>query len=394
MSSLSVFTAEGPVSSRAREIEGEAPSRLPEDRQTVTDQVTMKLTAVTSGGTPPSVCDRTEETELSGIPAAPRQKSGTAQNDSPAESQDEDDNAVEDLMYPDGREEENGGIGTISEIAQGDSVAHGTVDSQESTNPFISQGGIPDHSSILCNDSTAYRLSDNAHTDTSFAPMVKATDVNISTSAAMMAIKSLNCHSLSNESLSQSMQDHEGSNSLLKNCGTGPSRGLCHLGPADQWNPVSHTITHDFTESRNAPNSGTIVNGPLSDPASDPAPDCSQEVCTRAADGAAVGGGSLSTVPATSSSVAPHADLRAGSARSAAATPPAVPREPTQISSPQVADEGPTPTERMSVDEEIVRFMEITLNGMAQVQDGLRGVFAIQKRRRAVQKRGMAMGDE
>jgi len=41
------------------------------------------------------------------------------------------------------------------------------------------------------------------------------------------------------------------------------------------------------------------------------------------------------------------------------------------------------------VDEEIVRFMEITLNGMAQVQDGLRGVFAIQKRRRTVQKRKM-----
>jgi len=44
---------------------------------------------------------------------------------------------------------------------------------------------------------------------------------------------------------------------------------------------------------------------------------------------------------------------------------------------------------RTSVDEEIVRFMEITLNGMAQVQDGLRGVFAIQKRRRTVQKRKM-----
>jgi hypothetical protein len=49
---------------------------------------------------------------------------------------------------------------------------------------------------------------------------------------------------------------------------------------------------------------------------------------------------------------------------------------------------------RTSADEEIVRFMEITLNGMAQVQDGLRGVFAIQKRRRAVQKRKMAVGEQ
>ncbi len=58
--------------------------------------------------------------------------------------------------------------------------------------------------------------------------------------------------------------------------------------------------------------------------------------------------------------------------------------------SPKVADVAP----QTSVDEEIVRFMEITLNGMAQVQDGLRGVFAIQKRRRTVQKRKMAVGSK
>lgn len=298
-------------------------------------------------------------------------------------------------MYPDGRDEENGGVGTIFEIAQGDPVAPGTVDSQESTIGFITQGAIPDHSSTLRNDSTAYGLSGNAHTDTSFAPMAKATDVNISTGAATVTIKSLNCRGPTNESLSQSVEDHEGSNSLSNDCVTGPSRGLCHRGPAEQWNSASHTVIHDFPESRNAPKSGNIVDGPLSDPAGDPAPDCSQEVCTRAADRAAVGGGSLGTMPATSSSVAPHADLRAGCAQSAAVTPPTAPREPTRNSPPlQVADEGPAPAERMSVDEEIVHFMEITLSGMAQVQDGLRGVFAIQKRRRTVQKRKMAVGDK
>jgi len=403
MSSLSVFAAEeGPVSVYAREIEGETPSRPPEDRQPIADKVSTKLKAgrvhgksATSSGTSPSVCDRTEKTESSDIQAALRRKSSTAQNDSPAESHDEDDNAVEDLMYPDGREEENGGVGTVFEIAQGDSVAPGTIDSQESTTiAFISQGAIPDHSSTLRNDSTAYRLSDHAHTDTSFAPIAEATDVNISTGAAMMAIKSLNCRGPSNESLSQSVEDHERSNSLSNDHATDPSRGLCHLGPTERWNSASHTVINDFTESRNAPNSGNIVDGPFSDPAGDPAPDCSQEVCTCAADGAAVGGGSLSTVQATNSSVAPHADLRAGCRRSAAATPLAAPREPARISPPQVADEGPAPAERMSVDEEIVRFMEITLSGMAQVQDGLRGVFAVQKRRRAVQKRGMAVGDK
>jgi len=45
------------------------------------------------------------------------------------------------------------------------------------------------------------------------------------------------------------------------------------------------------------------------------------------------------------------------------------------------------------MDDEIVRYMEITLSGMAQVQDGLRGVLAIQKRRR-VQKRKMAVRDK
>jgi len=58
------------------------------------------------------------------------------------------------------------------------------------------------------------------------------------------------------------------------------------------------------------------------------------------------------------------------------------------------ASEGAALAERMSVDDEVVRFMEIALSGMAQVQDGLRGVFAIQKRRRAVQKRKTTIGDK
>jgi hypothetical protein len=142
------------------------------------------------------------------------------------------------------------------------------------------------------------------------------------------------------------------------------------------------------------PNPGDVVEGPLGDPAGDPAPDCSQEVCTRAADRAAAGGGSRSTTPAAGSGVSQVVDPRGGCRQSGATSLPAPPDESTRMCPPQVVSEEPSPAEQMAVDDEIVRFMEITLNGMAQVQDGLRGVFAIQKRRRAVQKRKTVAGDK
>lgn len=403
MSSLSFSATEkGLVPLRAKEDRSEALSGQPAG-----GQITLKLKlgtrvlgkSVAPNGTPPSVyiVHVAEQKKLSRriFKVALPFKSSTTQNDTLAESQDEDDNAVEELMDSDGRDEENGGAGTVSEIAQGRLVAPGTVDSQESTIAFISRPAIPDHAFTLRDDSTVYCLHDGAHTNTSFAPMVEVTDVNISTGAPTMTIESIDCRDASNEALSQSVEDLEGSNPLSNNCTKGPSKGLCHFGPAERWNPASHTVIHDFPEYRNTPNSGNVVNGPLSDLASDPAPYCSQEVCTRAADGAAVGGGSLSSTSATSSGVSPHVDLQAGCARSAAATLPVPPNEPTSISPSQVAaSEGAALAERMSVDDEVVRFMEIALSGMAQVQDGLRGVFAIQKRRRAVQKRKTTIGDK
>jgi len=144
-------------------------------------------------------------------------------------------------------------------------------------------------------------------------------------------------------------------------------------------------------------------DGPFSDPAGDPAPDCSQEVCMRAADGAAAGGGLPSPprfVPVTclesgGSLEGDDVDPRTGCQQNGNASLLSTTLQgQTSICgpppSPKMADGAP----RTSVDEEIVRFMEITLNGMAQVQDGLRGVFAIQKRRRAVQKRKMAVGNK
>jgi hypothetical protein len=297
-------------------------------------------------------------------------------------------------MYPDSREEENVGVGTVAEIAQGNAVALGTVDTQESAAAFTSRVAVPERTSTLLDDSAADCPRDNVHADTSFGSTAEATCVNVSTGAPTMTMKPIDRRCSSNPPHSQRVEDHEGSNALLNDCVMGPSKGLCHLGPPERWNPTSHTIFHDFQESPNNPEIRNIVNGPLSDPADAPALDCSQEVCIRAADGAAVGGGSLSATQAPVSGVSSHTGLQEGCAPSAAATPPAPPYELTTTSPPQVTDEGPAPADRMSVDEEIVRFMEITLTGMAQVQDGLRGVFAIQKRRRAVQKRKMAVGGD
>jgi hypothetical protein len=290
-------------------------------------------------------------------------------------------------MYPDGNEEESGGVGTVATIAQGDAAALGTANTQQSTVAFAA---VPECTSTLRDDDTA----DCSPADASFAFTAEATGVTDCTNAPTMTIKSIGCRGSSNVPLLQSAEDHEGSNSLSKDCATGPSNGLCHFGPPKRWYPASRTVIHDFQESPH-PNSRTIVNGPLSDPADAPALDCSQEVCTRAADGAAVGGGLSSSMQAPMSGVSPHImDLRVGCAPSAATTPPAPPHEPTTTCPSQSTDEGSAPTDRMSVDEEIVRFMEITLTGMAQVQDGLRGVFAIQKRRRAVQKRKVVVAGD
>lgn len=39
-------------------------------------------------------------------------------------------------------------------------------------------------------------------------------------------------------------------------------------------------------------------------------------------------------------------------------------------------------------EEELARFVQMTLDGMAHVQEGLRGVFALQRRKSGVAKRG------
>jgi hypothetical protein len=403
VSPLSVSSvAKGHVSLHAKEDEGETPSRRPADGQISSDKITLKLklgsvlgNSNATNGMSSILCahSQTADTDWSGAQVAPPLKSSIAHNASPAESQDEDDNAVEELMYPDCNEEDIGGVGTVAKIAQGDAAALGTANTRQSTAAFISQAAVPRRTSTLRDDNTADCSHDNAHADTSFEFMAEATGITNCTNAPTMTIKSICCRGLSNVPLLQSAEDHERSNSLSNDCATGPSNGLCHFGPPKRWNPASHTMIHDFQESPHS-NSRTIVNGPLSDPTDAPALDCSQEVCTRAADGAAVGGGSSRSTQAPVAGVSPHMDLRVGCAPSAATTPFVSPREPTTTCPLQVADEGSAPTDRMSVDEEIVRFMEITLTGMAQVQDGLRGVFAIQKRRRAVQKRKIVVAGD
>ena len=296
-------------------------------------------------------------------------------------------------MDREGGEEENVGVETARfGIAQVDTVASAVVGPQEPTAAFvISRDAIPDHALTRHDDSTQDGPNGNVHLGTPVASVCKVTDVDISTGVPTTTVKSIDCQGgTCNELLRQGgVEDLEGPN-ILSNSkyASGPFEEHCYVGSVEQWNPPTmHTN-----------------NGPLPDPAGDPAPDCSQEVCTRAADGAAAGGGLPSpsrftpvTGPESVASLEEDVDPRTGCQQNGAASPLSAPplEERTSIppppASPQMADEGPP---RTSIDEEIVRYMEITLNGMAQVQDGLRGVFAIQGRRRAVQKRKMAVGDK
>jgi hypothetical protein len=268
-------------------------------------------------------------------------------------------------------------------------VVSAIVGHQEPTAAFvISRDAIPDHAFTRHDDSTQDDTNGNAHY-TPIASVCKVTDVNNSTGLPTSTVKSLDSQGGTGSELSpqRGVDDFEESNILSNNnCGSGPFEEHCHVGSVERWNPPS------------------INDDPLSDPTGDPAPDCSQEVCKHAADGAAAGGGMpspTSFTPVTGlesgASLEEDVDLPTGCQHIGAASPSSVQHfeERTSIPppppSPQMTDKGPS---RTSIDEEIVRYMEITLNGMAQVQDGLRGVFAIQGRRRAVQKRKMAMGDK
>ncbi|KAI0287082.1 hypothetical protein BC826DRAFT_75499 [Russula brevipes] len=370
----------GPVALSAKDKRDEAPSRRTTGGSPVDER--MKL------GSGPGSALRTSVVSRAIVPLQP---SG-AQDESSTESQDEDENAVEELMNTNGGEEDNVGIGTVSEIAQEDSEEVATVGHGEPAIAPISQAAIPVPSSTLQDNSTLPQ--GNARADDSIACVGGATDVDLSVGVPGITTKALDCQGARKETRWESVEDLEGSSTLLNKRATVHLEGLCHVGPLDRWNPASQAIIDGSSEPQMTLNPGDVVEGPLADPAGDPAPDCSQEVCTRAADGAAAGGGSRSTTPAADPGVSQVVGPRGGCRQSGATSLPAPLDESMRMCPPQVVSEGPSPAEQMAVDDEIVRFMEITLNGMSQVQDGLRGVFAIQKRRRAVQKRKTVEGDK
>lgn len=289
-------------------------------------------------------------------------------------------------------DEENVGIETVSFAdAQMDTGASTIVDSRGSLAAFvISQDAIPDHTFSRHDDNTQDSPLGDVHVDTPIASVDKVTDIDISTRVPTTAVGSLNCQGgTGNETLPQSgEEDLEGSNI--------PSINSCASDSPEQ------RRHYNSTAGRNSPTLHTD-DGPFSDPAGDPAPDCSQEVCIRAADGAAAGGGLPSPprfVPVTGiesgrSLEGDNMDPQTGCQQNGSGSPLSIPPQGrTSICRPPPPPIMTDGAPRTSVDEEIVRFMEITLNGMAQVQDGLRGVFAIQKRRRAVQKRKMGVGNK
>jgi hypothetical protein len=337
--------------------------------------------------------DRIQETESPDAPAPlPQTPSSRASNDSLAGSQDEDDKVVEELMDREAGEEENIGVQTVCFAdAQVDTGASTIVGSQGSPTAFvISQDAIPDHTFSRHDNSTQDSPHGDVHVGTSIASVCKVTDVDISTPVPMTAVGSLDCQvGTGNKTLPQSgEEDLEASNiPSINSCASDPPEQPRHYNSTERWNsPTMHTD-----------------DGPFSDSAGDPAPDCSQEVCTHAADGAAAGGGLPGPprfMPVTGlepggSLDGDNVDPQAGCQQNGNPSPLLIlPQGRTSICRPQPSPKMADGVPRTSVDEEIVRFMEITLNGMAQVQDGLRGVFAIQKRRRAVQKRKMAVGNK
>ncbi|KAH9954539.1 hypothetical protein BC827DRAFT_1386764 [Russula dissimulans] len=347
---LSISTVDkGPVTSSAKGDE-EVPSRRRGGGPIGNNKVRLRLKLGHVPGKPAACADRPP-------------KSSSAQNDPLAESPDEDDNAVEELMHSD-RDEENTSMGTVSGNAHAGSMV-----------PAMGSSGEPNAQAV-----------DEPHADTSFLSVGEVADAHLSTGVPTIAVKTLDGKGASIEPCIQSVENLEDSGALLNNCATGFSEVFCHVGPVERCNPASHPINHDVPESQITDNSGNNVVGPVADPAGDPAPDCSQEVCIRAADGAAAGGGSSS--PTTGRGVSPRVDLLVGRPQTDTALLPLLPPR-------QAIDDGPPPGVQTSVgeDDDIVRYMEITLSGMAQVQDGLRGVLAIQKRRR-VQKRKIAARDK
>ena len=331
-----------------------------------------------------------ETDSLNTLAPLPQTPSSRAPNDSLAESQDEDDKVVEELMDREGGEE-NVGIETVCFAdAQVDTGASTIVGSQGSPAAFvISQDAIPDQTFTRHDVGTQNNPHRDVHVDTPIASVCKITDVDTSTRVPTTTVGFLDSQGgTGNESLPQSgEEDIEESNILsINKCASDPLEERHHYNSTGRWNsPTMHTD-----------------DGPFSDPAGDPAPDCSQEVCIRAADGAAAGGGLPSPprfVPVTGiesggSLEGDNVDPRTCFQHNGKTSPPSTPLQGRMSTcrpppSPKMAN-----APRASVDEEIVRFMEITLNGMAQVQDGLRGVFAIQKRRRTVQKRKMTVGNK
>ena len=279
-------------------------------------------------------------------------------------------------------EEENLGVETV---CFADAQLVGSQGSP--ANFVISQDATPDYTFTRHDNGTQDSPHEDVHVDTPIASVCKVTDVDISTRVPTTTVGSLDYRGgTGNETLPQSGEEGlEGSNiPSINNCASDPPDECRHYNSTGRWDsPTMHT-----------------GDGPFSDPAGEPAPDCSQEVCIRAADGAAAGGGlpspprfvAVTGLESGGPLEGDDVDPQTGCEQNGDASPlSTIPQGRTSICrpppSPKMADGAP-------VDEEIVRFMEITLNGMAQVQDGLRGVFAIQKRRRAVQKRKMAVGNK
>ncbi|KAF8490130.1 hypothetical protein F5888DRAFT_1134119 [Russula emetica] len=112
------------------------------------------------------------ETSSAPLPQTP---SSRASNDSLAESQDEDDKVVEELMDREGGEEESVGVETVCFAdAQVDTGASTIVGSQGSPAAFvISQDAIPDHTFTRHDNGTQDSPHGDVHVDNPITSIVK-----------------------------------------------------------------------------------------------------------------------------------------------------------------------------------------------------------------------------
>ncbi|KAI0259441.1 hypothetical protein BC834DRAFT_630359 [Gloeopeniophorella convolvens] len=327
--------------------------------------------------------------------AATSSKSGTGTGGSPPDSLQEDDDAVEELMDLDGLgENENAGANPASRPNVQEKLP---IPPANVPNPPARERTSPVQNTVF----TDVLIPPEGYTQPQPRPELpdkpsSSQPSALEVSATMVAVDTHPSPILPTEETTH--EDHASSVPDAPAASAVPLEPSVEspVPPIQMENEPSAAEGMDVDPPQAAdpqrPQDRANAEGSLDSPrvvASSPAPNCSQEVRTHATDGAGEGGGLSSPRLVVGTSMFTPAGTRIDSLGDVAALP--TPRESPAIEDvpfpPAAEVPSPHAENRVSEEEELARFMELALSGMAQVQEGLRGVFAIQKRKRASQKR-------